>query len=229
MQRGFQFFARSEVVASKHIFDAAVESLDHAVGLRGGERRLGKAPVERFSLERAKPQTSRCSMSNALQSLSTSCLMLPTLRPFTKAKQPVGKRSRVIRCPTGYLRSNVPKGGKNGADAQWAGALKVAQEATRIGRCLAVVDADKDPASSPIDRNKQVMPRSLICHLRQVFQVDMDVPRFIGLEAAVLGSGDLFLQIAQVAYAMPPKTPIKSRARNIRIQKLTHYGQKIIQ
>ena len=38
VQRGFQFLAGSEVVALKHLFDPAVEALDHAVGLR----RLGR-------------------------------------------------------------------------------------------------------------------------------------------------------------------------------------------
>ena len=34
VQRGLQFFAGTEVVALQHLFDAAVEALDHAVGLR---------------------------------------------------------------------------------------------------------------------------------------------------------------------------------------------------
>jgi len=33
VQSGFQFLARAEVVALQHLFDAAVEPLDHAVGL----------------------------------------------------------------------------------------------------------------------------------------------------------------------------------------------------
>ncbi len=37
------------------------------------------------------------------------------------------------------------------------------------------------------------------------------------------------LKIAQVASAMPSQTPIQSGARDIRVQKLTHLGQKIIQ
>lgn len=31
---GFQFLARSEVVALKHVLNPAVEPLDHAIGLR---------------------------------------------------------------------------------------------------------------------------------------------------------------------------------------------------
>jgi|GEM_PF-5652228 hypothetical protein len=33
-ERAFEVFAASEVVAAQHLFDAAVEALDHAVGLR---------------------------------------------------------------------------------------------------------------------------------------------------------------------------------------------------
>ena len=41
MQRGFQLFAGTEVVRPKHLFDAAVEAFDHAVGL--GVLRRGEA------------------------------------------------------------------------------------------------------------------------------------------------------------------------------------------
>ena len=34
MQRGLQFFAGMEMVRLQHLFDASVEALDHAVGLR---------------------------------------------------------------------------------------------------------------------------------------------------------------------------------------------------
>ena len=50
MQRGFQFFARSEVMALKHILDTTVEPLDHAVGLRRSGRRQAVFDVQ-FSAE----------------------------------------------------------------------------------------------------------------------------------------------------------------------------------
>lgn len=78
--------------------------------------------------------------------------MVPALRPFAQAKQSVGKLFSVIR--------------KNGSNAYWTIALKVTQEAMRIGRCLTVVDADKDPAGSPIDRDEKVTARGFISHLR---------------------------------------------------------------
>jgi len=38
VQRGFQFLARSEVVALQHVLNPAVKSLDHSVGLRRHRR-----------------------------------------------------------------------------------------------------------------------------------------------------------------------------------------------
>jgi len=93
-------------------------------------------------------------------------LVLPALRPFTQAKQSVSKLFAIIS--------------QNGADPHWAGTLKVAQEATRIGRCLAVVDADEDPASGAINRDKQISARGFIRHLWQILHVDVDISRLIG-------------------------------------------------
>ena len=44
VQRGLQFFAGTEVVALQHLLDAAVEPLDHAVGL--GMLRRGQAVLD---------------------------------------------------------------------------------------------------------------------------------------------------------------------------------------
>ena len=141
--------------------------------------------------------------------------MFPALRPFTQTKQSVSKLFSVVR--------------KNGADAQWAGALKVSEEATRVGRCLAVVDADEDPAGGAINCNKQIAPGGLIRHLRQILHVDVDVSGLISLEAAVLGAGVLGLEIAQVADAVPTQAAIQPRAGNVRIKKFPNHGQQIIQ
>ena len=73
--------------------------------------------MERFSPERAKPRTSLCSMSNAVQSLSNSCF---PLRPFAQTKETVGELFSVIRqngadahpLPGMALRSNGPRGGQ---------------------------------------------------------------------------------------------------------------------
>ena len=77
MQRGFQFFARSEVMALKHILDTTVEPLDHAVGLRRSGRRQAVFDVQ-FSAESIE-------------------LMLPRFYPLAQTKQAVGKLFSVVR------------------------------------------------------------------------------------------------------------------------------------
>ena len=57
----------------------------------------------------------------------------------------------------------------------------------RVGRCLAAVDADENPARSPVNCNKQIPARSLTSHLWQVLHVDVQISRLISLEPAVSG------------------------------------------
>ena len=72
MQRGFQFLAGSEVVALRHLLDAAVEALDHAVGLRRFRR--GQAVLEaQFGAEPVE-------------------IVLARRGPFAQAEQAVGVR-----------------------------------------------------------------------------------------------------------------------------------------
>lgn len=85
----------------------------------------------------------------------------------------------------------------------------VAEEATRFGRCLAVVDADEDPASGSVNRTEQIPARGFIRHLRQILHVEMDLSGLIGPEAAVLGAGILGLEVAQVARAVPTQTAVQ--------------------
>jgi hypothetical protein len=46
--------------------------------------------------------------------------------------------------------------------------------------------------------------------VRQVFHVDVEASRFIRFEAAVLGTGALFLEIAQVAHAELTQLTVQS-------------------
>jgi hypothetical protein len=55
------------------------------------------------------------------------------------------------------------------------------EEATRIGRCLAVVDPNKDQASGSINRDKQIPSRGFIGYLRQILHIDVDVSGLISL------------------------------------------------
>ncbi len=77
-------------------------------------------------------------------------LMLPTLRPLTQAKEAVRELLAVIR--------------QYGAYPHWAGALQITQEAARVRRRLAVVNADKDPPGGTINCDEQIAAGGLIGH-----------------------------------------------------------------
>ena len=76
VQRGFQFFAGTEVVALQHLFDASVEAPDHAVGLR--VLRRGQAMV---NPEVAAQQVER---------------VLAGGGPFAQTEQAVGEFAAII-------------------------------------------------------------------------------------------------------------------------------------
>ena len=87
VQRGFQFFAGAEVVRPKHFFDAAVEALDHAVGL--GALRRGQAV---FDAQVAAQQIE---------------LVLAGGRALAQAEQAVGELAAII----GQHRADVDRAG----------------------------------------------------------------------------------------------------------------------
>ena len=78
-------------------------------------------------------------------------LMLASFGAFTQPKETVGELFSVVR--------------EYGSDTQRTGAFKIAQKAARVGRRFAVVDADKDPAGGPINRNEQITAGGLVGHL----------------------------------------------------------------
>jgi len=65
--------------------------------------------------------------------------------------------------------------------------------------------------------------------VRQVFHVDMDVSRIVSIEGAVLRLLFLGREIAQVSYAMPPQAAVQPGTRGVRVQKLPHHGQQIVE
>ena len=98
-------------------------------------------------------------------------LMLSCGSALAQAKQPVGKSLSVV-C-------------QHPGDLHRCRARQITQEAARIGSGLCWIDADKDPACRPVDGDKEIPPPVLIGHLRQVFDVDMQIARLICLEGSV--------------------------------------------
>ena len=125
-------------------------------------------------------------------------LMFAAWCAFTQAKEAVSELLAIIR--------------QYGADTHWTGTLQITQEATRIGCRLVVIDADEDSAGGTVNRHEQIAAGRFICHLWQVFQVDVDISGLIGLEATVLGAGGLDLQVAQIAHSVTAQAAIQPRA-----------------
>jgi hypothetical protein len=135
VQRGLQVLARPDVVALQHLLDPAVEALDHAVGPgrcgRGQavfDTRPGAEPVERVRARRGTP---------------------------AQAEEAVGELLPPRHCRSDQWRSNGSIG-QDDADADRAGALQVAQEASGVGGGPGLEDADEDPAGGAVDGDEQI-------------------------------------------------------------------------
>ena len=121
------------------------------------------------------------------------------------------------------------RGGKNGADTEWADAFQVPQEAAGVCGGLGFKDADENPPCGPINRHEEVAPQGFIGHFRKVFHVDMDVSRLGRLEGALLRLLILGREIEQVANPVPTQAAVKAGAGNVRVQKLAHHSQQVIE
>ena len=142
-------------------------------------------------------------------------LVLPCRGALAQAKKAVGKIFSVV-C-------------EDRADADWAGAFEVAQKAPRIGCRLCCKYADKDPAGRPVDGDEQVAATAFIVHFGQVFHIDMNLAGLVGFEATVFWPSFLGLQVAQIPHTMATQAAVQPRARDIRVYKLMHDSQKIVE
>ena len=116
------------MVALQHLFDASVESLDHAVGLRMLWR--GEAVFD------------------AQVTAQLIELVLAGGRALSQAEQAVGERLAARH----WARTNGAVNGSLGqhrANPHRAGPFQVTQKPAGIGGGLGVVDADEDPRAMP--------------------------------------------------------------------------------
>ncbi len=91
-----------------------------------------------------------------------------------------------------------------------------------------MIDADKDPRCRPVDGNEKISTSVLIGHLGQVFVVNMQITQLICIEGTVCRLGFLRLQRTQVARTMMAEAAIKTGARYMWVQELTHQREKVI-
>ena len=87
------------------------------------------------------------------------------------------------------------------------------------------LDLHEDPAGGPVDGHKQIAACRLVRHLRQVFDVKVEIAGVVRLERLVHRSVWCGLQIAQAAHAVPAQATIQTRARRRRIEELAYDDQ----
>ena len=140
-------------------------------------------------------------------------LMGPGGLPRPGAKQPVGELLAVI--------------GQVGPNTDRTHLLQVAPEATCGCRTLIIAELDVDPAGGVVDGHKQVPPVVFIDHLREVFDVHMEIPRLISLER--LGGGLGQRCRGQPREPVAFQRPVDRRARGLLTDELTSDRQQVLE
>lgn len=97
-------------------------------------------------------------------------LVLSTGAAFAQTERAVGEGSSVV--------------GQHAGDHHRGRAVDVAKEPPRVGRGLRRTDAHEDRPRRPVDGHEQVAAAVVVGHLGQVFHVNMQMARFLGLEGA---------------------------------------------
>lgn len=124
-------------------------------------------------------------------------LMLASRDAVAQAEEPVCELLAVVHCPAVVCLQTM-RGGQNRANAQWASAFQIAQEAPCVGCSFCIEDADECLPRRPVDGHEQIAAAAFIGHLGEVFHFDVEVSGLIGFEGAVFRPGFLGLHVAQV-------------------------------
>ncbi len=129
------------------------------------------------------------------------------------AEQPIGELLAVI--------------GQDGADHKRRGFGHLLEEAARSRRRLAPLDRDEHPTRCAVDGHERIAARRLVGHLRQVFHVDVNVPRLVGLEG--LGRRRLGRRLGQLVNASAHQQAVQGRTTHRRVDELAHHRKQVIQ
>ena len=96
---------------------------------------------------------------------------------------------------------------------------------------LVAIAAHEDPPHCSVDRHENIAPVSLIGHLWQVIDVDVQEARLVVLEG-LQGLGlafDLGLQASEVGDAVTAQAAVQARARDVGVDELPSYDQQVAQ
>lgn len=125
-------------------------------------------------------------------------LMFPCGLPGPRGKEAISELLAVV--------------GEHLLNAHRAGLVHGIEKRLGTGRRLVLLDLHEHPARGAVDGHEQVAPTALVLHLRQVLQVQVQVPRLVGLERLARGRRLRGFERVQVASAMAAQTAIQARA-----------------
>jgi len=134
---------------------------------------------------------------------------------LTRGKQAVSKLCPVV--------------GQDLLDLDGAGRMQRLQETARACGCLVLLDRREYPPRGAVDGHEEVTPPGLISHLRQVFDVHVQVTWLVGFERLVSLFGDDWFERIQVPDAVATQAAMESRARDIFAYKFAGNGEQVIQ
>ena len=126
-----------------------------------------------------------------------------------------------VRAPAAKAEQTIDKllaaVGQHVGDRHRRSAFQIAQKPAGVGSGFRRVDAHEDPPRSAVDGDEQILATVLFRHLRQVFHIDMELARLIGLEGLVRRMWQGKLQSAQIAPAMPAQAAVQPGTRDMRV------------
>ncbi len=102
----------------------------------------------------------------------------------------------------------------------------VKKRASGSGRLVAL-DLNEQPARCAVNSHEQIAPTSLVGHLGQVFDIDVEEHRIIAFKGFVWQSGFFGREGVEVANAVAV-TPIEARACGIGAKKVEGDGQQVV-
>ena len=117
--------------------------------------------------------------------------------------------------------------GQDGLDHKRRGLGHLVDEAACSRLHLAPLDRDEHPARCAVDGHERIAARRLVGHLRQVFHIDVDVSRLIGLEG--LGRRRLGRRLGQLVHASAHQQAVQGRTTHRRVDELAHHHQQVVQ
>lgn len=181
-----------------------------------GFEHIGNAPIKAFDHAigsgRAWPGQAMFNVQGLAQLIK---LMVARGLALTAGKQSVSELLAVVGQDFLYFdRTSLVQG--------------VQKRASCSGR-LVTLDLNEHPARGAVNGHKQIAPAGLVRHLGQVFDIDVNEPRFVAFEGFVRLSWLFGLERVEVANAVAAKTPIKARACGLGAKKFAGDGQQVVQ